>query len=151
MLHRVEMNVMDMPPQILIGHNQMLPKTPLPNCSFTSMALVLIISRGFEFSKPSSELALDQTPTNGIVCVSRGKTPDKMYMIWHYGPRNKVERMPYFDILKAGEKKQIGIFIFEYRGACIGDYRKEVRAAWSPYPSIAHVCNYIYESFSRYE
>ncbi len=79
MLHRIEVNVIDMHLQIALVPDRVLPIASLPDAAFT-----LVDSAGrslFVFRKVSGKACLDLLPSSCEVAVFRRQGPDAVQMI----------------------------------------------------------------------
>jgi hypothetical protein len=75
MFHGVEMDVIDMIPEVIFIANHMHPKSPLPDGGFSSFQArsVPLRSRTDPIIIPSGKEALNLTPAEGIIGLSLGK------------------------------------------------------------------------------
>jgi len=78
-LDRIPMDIIHMPVEILIVADQVLPEAALPNATFTSSRPAFGNPFGFFYS--TRELAFDQIPTSGKICIIRRKSPNAMQMV----------------------------------------------------------------------
>ena len=78
MLHWIEMNIINMPLQIGVVANRVLPVTPLPN-SFLPFDNFAWRSRSV--LKAAREATLDQAPTSGKIGISLRQGPERVNVV----------------------------------------------------------------------
>src|SRR5690242_16448828 len=93
MLHRVEMNVVDMKLEVGIITNGVLPVTTLPNPSFApgNLAAAALHLPG----EPAREAALNQAPSQRKIGVAPRQGPEGMYVVRQYADGDRPERIPF--------------------------------------------------------
>ena len=79
MLDRIPMDVIRMPAEIVIVPDQVLPKSALPNATFTPLSPAL--RNPFAFFHPTGELAFDQTSTARKIRITGRERPNAMEMV----------------------------------------------------------------------
>ena len=90
MLYGIEVDVIDVPFEILFITNRMLPKTTLPQCDF---AIAAARDRSASLEDAGGEPALDQVPTIRKIGVSIGQCHDDVKVIGQYNHGIDRERM----------------------------------------------------------
>lgn len=91
MFHRIEMNVVDVPPKVGFIPDRMLPIATLPNTFFSFDDLA---RRSRSCPGAARESALDQRPTGGEVGIIFGQSPNCMEVVWQNTYCNGFKRLP---------------------------------------------------------
>ena len=76
MLYRIPMDTIHMPAQIFIVSDQVLPKSALPDATFTPFRPAW--GNPLTFVNSAREQPFDQTPTPGKIRTIRGQSPNAM-------------------------------------------------------------------------
>ncbi|MCY1448623.1 hypothetical protein D9M71_653070 [compost metagenome] len=82
MLHRIVVDVVDMPVQVGFIAYLVFPESALPDAFLSSLGLArraLLIG-----GNRLGELALDQAPAVGVLAVAFGQCPERMQMVRQY-------------------------------------------------------------------
>src|SRR5579885_2802328 len=90
-LHRIEMNIVDVPRQICLVADSMLPVASLPNSLFTLCDFAL---RAHSIGQSSRKTAFDEIPATGEIGIAGWQRPNRVQVIGQDANRNRVERAP---------------------------------------------------------
>src|SRR3989338_1536249 len=131
MLDRVVMNVINMPLQIQIVANLMLPKSPLPNRRFLAQHFRFAQCRVMLDQMPAlfAYSTLDNRPTPGKICIALRQSPDAMQMFRQQHPCHDCKRQAgtrRFDTVAQGIAEG---FMGKKLATPKSIYRKEIRSA----------------------
>ncbi len=133
MLHRVEVNVVNMSSVVLLIPNTVLPKPALPNTPLTSdlaaSAQVLVVRYG------SGERHLDSLPPPREICVAFRQCPDGMHMVRKHHPRIDMKRHQVTNPVY-GRTEQINLRDEKIGFAVVQGDSKEIAAAGDTISSV---------------
>lgn len=96
MLHRIEMDVIQVPLQITFIEDQSFSETSLPDTAFAlaQPAGTDPLAR----RDLAGETCLDQHPAHGAIAIPLRQRPHGVHVIGQYHPAQDVERMALFDL-----------------------------------------------------
>jgi hypothetical protein len=131
MTHGVVMNVLNMPAQIVLVANGMLPEPPLPYATFPVPSARLGDGPfvGASFQPTLREASLDTRPTRGEVGIPDRKTPYGMQMIREQDNRKNVEGQGCSHFLEGVAQTGAGGFLAQERSALMRHHGEEECAA----------------------
>ena len=89
MFDRVEMNVLDVPTQIVVVADQMFPIPTLPDTAFATGDAP--IATPFRHRQTTGKARFDLRPAIGIVGIASRQTPDAMQVIRQHHDRRQLE------------------------------------------------------------
>lgn len=89
MLHRIEMDVIDVPQQIEIVADRMFPVAPLPDTSLPSREPH--VRSTLRLGDAAAEIRFDAAPAGRKVGIAFRQSPDPMHMLRQHHPRDHRE------------------------------------------------------------
>lgn len=126
MLHRVEVDVVDVPLEILVVADGVFPISTLPDFS---LAVFTTPGTDAALSQRCGEATFDHPPPHRVTIVAVGKLPHAMQVIRQHHGRDDVERMACADL---GERaaQQVNVVNQQAGGSIRERECEEIRTAW---------------------
>ena len=132
-LHRVEVDVVEMPREILLVADRVLPKPSLPQ---PVLAFVIALDRDSAGHDVPGEIALDPAPSAGKIEVIRREREDCVEMVRQ--DHGGIDREgTFFRRHAEGGAKLLDVTNERGRTSILDRYGEEIRSAWkevSPVP-----------------
>jgi hypothetical protein len=140
MMNGIDVNVIEMPLEITLIADRMLPESPLPD-ALLALRAPTFVSRGstIRLDVRACKRFFDQAPARRKIRVAIGQRPKRMQMVRKDNIAIELKWMSLADFVEAFHQKHDGLSGSQQRATILGNQREEESAATNPCPSVAHL------------
>jgi len=139
MMNRIDVNIIEMPLEITLVADRVLPEPPLPDALLALCAPTVVSKRSVVGPDVrAGKRFFDQTPTGLKVHVALGQRPKRVQMVRKDDISIELKWMPVADFFDAFHQKRDRLGLSEQRAAILGNQSKEESAAAHSCAPIAH-------------
>ncbi len=137
MLHRIDVNVINVAAEIIFITDQVFPKSSLP---YATLAFAAPRGRNILGTRNRARKAgLDQAPATGKIGVTFRQRPYRVHVVRQDDPCNDRKRMPALDKTDS-VTQSIDVFDQQTTGTVSQIDREEIRSACDINSSVLHPC-----------